>query len=98
MKTIFFGLFTILLLAGVPVSAQTNQTIQELVTAAGKGDAEAQLNLGLHYYSGTGVTKDDVESVKWIRKAAEQNLDMAQALLGVHTEMESVWRRIRLRR
>ena len=33
-----------------------------------------QYNLGVCYYKGEGVAKDQVEAVKWYRKAAEQNL------------------------
>ena len=39
--------------------------------SAEQGDANAQFNLGLMYRFGNGVPKDDVEAVKWFRKAAE---------------------------
>ena len=35
-----------------------------------KGDAGAQNDLGRCYYDGIGVEKDDLEAVKWYRKAA----------------------------
>jgi TPR repeat protein len=38
----------------------------------GKGDADSQYRLGIHYEKGQGVTHDDAEAVKWYRKAAEQ--------------------------
>ena len=47
---------------------------------------------------GEGVAKDQVEAVKWFRKAAEQNLAEAQYDLGLCYEREKAWRRIRLRR
>ena len=43
----------------------------------------AQYNLGLCFYAGEGVAKDQVEAVKWYRKAAEQNYAKAQYNLGV---------------
>jgi TPR repeat protein len=49
---------------------------------AEKGDAVAQLLLGLRYYCGDGVAMDDTEAAKWWRKAAEQNLAVAQFCLG----------------
>src|SRR6266567_2774441 len=42
-----------------------------------------QYNLGVCYANGQGVTEDDAESVKWFRKAAEQNLADVQYNLGV---------------
>jgi TPR repeat protein len=50
---------------------------------AEKGDAVAQFILGGHYDLGEGVAKDEVEAVKWYRKAAEQNLPAAQRTLGL---------------
>src|ERR1019366_8036426 len=51
---------------------------------AEKGDAQAQCEMGLAFDKGTnGVAKDDAEAVKWYRKAAEQNVALAQANLGV---------------
>ena len=42
----------------------------------------SQLGLGLMYDKGRGVKQDDVEAVKWYRKAAEQGNANAQFLLG----------------
>lgn len=53
---------------------------------AEKGDAEAEFNLALNYDLGIGVEKDDSESVKWIRKAAEHNHARAQFALGYRYE------------
>jgi len=47
-----------------------------------KGNAHAQVALGECYLNGTGVEKDDVEAVKWFRKAAEQGNAHAQVKLG----------------
>ncbi len=49
---------------------------------AEKGDASAQVTLGLMYEYGRGVAKNDVEAVKWYRKAAEQGDADAQIYLG----------------
>ena len=54
-----------------------------LIETAEKGDAPAQFNLGLSYANGLGVTKDEVEAVKWYRKAAEKGNAEAQLNLGV---------------
>ena len=40
-------------------------------------------NLGFHYANGLGVAKDEVEAVKWYRKAAEQKYAEAEYFLGV---------------
>lgn len=50
--------------------------------AADKGHADAQLNMGVMYFEGLGVSKDPQESVKWYVKAAEQGEAMALYNLG----------------
>jgi len=57
--------------------------VEQYQKAAEQGDAQAQNNLGVYYYSGKGVTKDYKEAVKWYQKAAEQGLANAQINLGV---------------
>ena len=48
-----------------------------------KGDAEAQLRLGLMYAEGKGVLKKNkVEAAQWYGKAAEQGHTMAQTVLA----------------
>jgi len=49
---------------------------------AEQGIAEAQSYLGACYDTGTGVTRDFSEAVKWYRKAANQGLSAAQLFLG----------------
>ncbi len=49
---------------------------------AEQGGADAQFTLGYYYAVGLGVAKDEVEALKWYRKAAEQNLATAQFNLG----------------
>jgi len=43
--------------------------LQEWQSLAEQGIASAQFNLGLVYDNGEGVAKDDVEAVKWYRRA-----------------------------
>ena len=52
--------------------------LAEIRAQAEKGNPGAQVNLGYSYYNGKGVVKDEVEAVKWFRKAAEQNDAYAQ--------------------
>ncbi len=47
------------------------------------GDAETQFKLGVMYESGDGVSKDEVEAARWLRKAAEQGLPKAQYTLAL---------------
>jgi uncharacterized protein len=62
--------------------AKQKQFLEDKANAE-KGDAAAQYFLGLDYYFGKGVEKDQVEGVKWFRKAAEQGHADAQSNLGV---------------
>ncbi len=39
---------------------------------ANQGNATAQNNLGVQYYTGLGVMESDFEAVHWYRKAAKQ--------------------------
>ena len=52
--------------------------------AAEEGYAQAQLTLGMNYKLGRGVVRDEVEGVKWIRKAAEQNDGGAKVCSVLH--------------
>src|ERR1017187_10354791 len=81
--------FTLLLLLSAVVfrlPAQQTETdrkqVEEIKAKAEAGDAAAQFNLGFSYAQGEGVAKDEVEAVKWFRKAAEQNHAKAQYNLG----------------
>ncbi|MBI5251121.1 MAG: SEL1-like repeat protein [Desulfomonile tiedjei] len=55
---------------------------ESLRRSAEAGDPRAQFHLGNILVSGTGVTKDYVEAVKWYRKGAEQGYAPAQVNLG----------------
>jgi len=70
------------LLACLPM--QADQYLDELLTKAKQGDAEAQYWLGFSYFSGmNGAEENYVESAKWYRKAAEQGYKSAQYALGL---------------
>lgn len=54
----------------------------ELQPLAEQGNADAQFNLGLMYFNGTGVSQDDQQALKWFRLAADQGDAFAQFALG----------------
>ena len=56
--------------------------IEKLQPFAEQGQAGAQYHLGLMYYYGQGVDKDEKEAAKWFRKAAEQEHPEAQTSLS----------------
>ena len=60
--------------------------IPSLRALAEKGDANAQNELGLRYYSGQGVKKNFNEALKWFTKAAAQEHFKAQYNLGILCE------------
>ncbi len=49
---------------------------------AEKGDADAQLEIGLMYTSGSGVPRDFEKAEEWLRKAAKQGNARAMKRLG----------------
>src|SRR5438105_1914929 len=70
------------------LSAQQSEADRKLLAdirgKAEKDDAQAQCELGAALANGRlGLAKDDVEAVKWLRKAAEQNNATAQYDLSV---------------
>jgi TPR repeat protein len=81
-----------MLLLSVPLArAQTQATeaasarqraIADMKQIAYAGDVTAQVRLGVIYLTGDGVPKDDVEAVKWLRKAAEQDSALAERYLA----------------
>ena len=48
------------------------EDLSDLTERAEGGDAEAQLDLGLMYEYGDGVTQDYGQALNWYRKAADQ--------------------------
>ena len=65
------------------LAGSERKRFDELKARADKGDAQAQLDLGMLYWSGIWVPKDLKRAAKWHRKAAEQGLSRAQYQLGL---------------
>ena len=68
------------------LAQQNDADTKQLATLRAKaetGDAEAQSKLADAYFVGDlGLTKNEVECVKWLRKAAAQDFANAQLNLG----------------
>jgi S1-C subfamily serine protease len=60
------------------------QLFEQQKAEAEKGDASAQAYLGYCYREGKGVAKDDIEAIKWFRKAAEQGNASGQSNLAFY--------------
>ena len=56
--------------------------VARFTTAAVAGDAIAQYNLGLTYYTGMGVVKDVIEAARWFLAAAVAGYACAQCNVG----------------
>src|SRR6266576_2305328 len=54
----------------------------EILARAKAGDAGAQTSIGIAYFSGTVVKKDNSLAVKWFSKAASQGDHKAEMALG----------------
>jgi tetratricopeptide (TPR) repeat protein len=55
--------------------------LPRLVALAGKGNADAQFNLGMIYYHGIGIPRDWNKALPLLRKAAAQNHSSAKKML-----------------
>ena len=82
-RAALFVLMGILLLSPARSSAQTDaelvRLVEETKVKAEGGDAVSQRRMGWYYFRGEGVAKDEAESFKWYRKAANQgNADALQ--------------------
>lgn len=77
-KVLAFFVCAVVVLGAVSAFAES---FNDVLKKAQKGNAEAQYKLGLMYDNGDGVTQDYSEAVKWIRKAAQQELTDAQEFL-----------------
>lgn len=58
------------------------KAIANLKQNANDGDVGAQVQMGVIYLTGDGVTKDDAEALKWFRKAADQDNPIAERYLA----------------
>lgn len=56
---------------------------QDLLAAARSGDANAQYNVGVLFYEGKDVLRNDLEAAKWFGMAADQGDAQAQFNLGL---------------
>lgn len=61
-----------------PAPEKPKTKIEELRERAESGNAEAQYELGLAYFIGDGVQRNDSEGIKWYQKSAEQGHPNAQ--------------------
>jgi TPR repeat protein len=60
---------------GVPVDYV--EAVRWYKAAAEKGDSQAQHNFGILMYYGVGTERNEEQGKDWIRRAAEQNNQMA---------------------
>ena len=60
-----------------------NAAFQEYLRSATEGNVHAQMFLGWMYKAGCGTEKNEEESLRWYRAAAEHGYPLAQELLGV---------------
>jgi TPR repeat protein len=65
------------------ITADPAAGLKLLESAAAKGYAPSQNELGLRYQTGNGVQQDAKLASDWFRKAAEQKLPQAQVNLGL---------------
>ena len=87
---VMISLCLVALLSGAPPSAAQSgasqgsrkKAIEDLKQVAYAGDVAAQVQLGVIYLTGDGVPKDDVEAMKWLRKAADQDNATAERYLA----------------
>ena len=55
------------------VAIDHKEAVKWWTKSAEQGNADAQLDLGGYYYNGTGVTKDYIEMVMWLRKGMRKD-------------------------
>jgi uncharacterized protein len=69
---------------GVPgLPLQPSDGLKLLLSAAEKGYAPAQNELGLRYQLGAGLVANPTEAAKWFEKASDQNMATAQVNLAL---------------
>jgi len=79
--TVFFVIGFISICVVHQSIAESN--VQEIISKAKQGEADAQYHLGSMYNSGEGIPHDDEQAVQWYRKAAEQGHVGAQYNLAL---------------
>lgn len=68
--------------ANAGMSPEEVKAFETCKVSALKGEPEGLYDVGLCYSSGDGVVKDDIEAVRWFRKAVEQGYWRAHWALG----------------
>jgi len=81
MKIILKALFLSIAILSLASCAQTDPFTDTKIRAE-KGYSVPQYELGLMYYNGNGVEKNDQLAVKWLKLAGEQGHSGAQYFLG----------------
>lgn len=71
-----------LLLLALSSTVAIADDLESIQVKAEKGDADAQISLGRLYLVGGTMPQNDVEAVKWFRKAAEQGDPFGQQSLA----------------
>lgn len=88
------GRWCVILVLGLTLAACADPgdaippALAELHQRAVAGDASAQLELGLHYVTGTGIPPDEQAALRWIEKAAAQGSAAALFELGSYYTLE----------
>ena len=78
---IYLSIILLSLLSNLAYSFDS-EFFEEQLKLAQQGHAKAQYSLGMLYFNGWGVPKNDKTSVMWYTKAAEQGSVDAQNELG----------------
>ena len=64
---------------------------KDIRTKAQEGDAAAQLELALHYQSGSGMLRSPERMMQWLEKSAAQGNAEAQYMIGAHLVGNGSW-------
>lgn len=69
-----------------PTQTAALTPLDKLTAQANAGNAKAELIVGLKYLDGDGVAVSDPDAAKWLERAAEQGMPVAQYRLGTMYE------------
>jgi len=86
LAAVLAGLACLPFVSGLKPKAPARALLNSMLMRAAKGDAGAQLQLGVMYETGSGVTRNYAYSAHWYRQAAEQGSAEAQSFLGLMYE------------
>lgn len=82
MKKLIFFLMWVSSLAWAESCYKATMSIEQLWQCAEQGNASAQSDLGVMYFSGNGISQDYQKAFEWFSKAAPQGDIQAQYSLG----------------